>query len=155
MRASKYEYFMGIAKQVAMRSPCLSRQVGCILIDEHDHILSTGYNGPAAKTPHCTKCFRFESGRDLYKCPAVHAEMNALLQCKDPMSIKTAFVTITPCEICLRLLANTSTKVLIADQIYTEESNSYFQRYWVDILRRFSAVGPLNGERLLNSSFLF
>lgn len=46
MRLSSDEYFIELTKIVAKRSPCLSRQVGCILVDKNNIILSTGYNGP-------------------------------------------------------------------------------------------------------------
>lgn len=47
-------------------------------------------------------------GKD--SCEAVHAEQNALLQCRDPWEIETAYVTLSPCKACLKLLMNTSCK---------------------------------------------
>jgi dCMP deaminase len=125
LRVTKYAYFMDIAKAVARRSSCLSRQVGCILVDKYDHILATGYNGPPRGVKHCETCLRLEPGRDLYKCQAVHAEMNALLQCKDVNSIRHVFITVNPCEVCLRMLANTAVKSIFCDSEYTSVSAEY------------------------------
>jgi len=43
MRPSKEEYYLNIAKAVAMRSPCLRRKYGAIIV-KNDSIVSTGYN---------------------------------------------------------------------------------------------------------------
>ena len=45
-------YFHSICVSVASKSPCLSRQVGAILIKDY-YIISTGYNGPPRGIPHC------------------------------------------------------------------------------------------------------
>lgn len=142
MRSSKYDYFMSITKAVALRSPCLSRQVGCVLVDDHDHILSTGYNGPASKVSHCTVCNRTEPGRNLYECPAVHAEMNALLQCKDVDKVKIIYLTVSPCQICLRMLANTPAHFIRCDAAYTQESFACAYDFWVYKLQRVITIGP-------------
>lgn len=136
MRIEEQEYFMSIAKTVATRSACVSRQVGCVLVDKYKHILATGYNGPPSGVEHCRQCHRKESGRDLYDCSAVHAEMNALLQCPDVNKIVTAYVTINPCMICARLLANTSCQTVVFDEVYTNQSYADFTRFWGQRLDR-------------------
>jgi dCMP deaminase len=138
MRPTHEQYFMEIAKVVATRSPCLHRQVGCVLVDKHNHILATGYNGPAKGTGHCVTCSRAVPGRDLYTCNAVHAEMNALLQCSNVFEIETAYITINPCQICTRLLLNTSCNGIIYGDIYTKESQDSFLHAWVGGGPRYS-----------------
>jgi len=46
------KYFHRICESVASKSPCLSRQIGAILVKDHS-IVSTGYNGPSRGIPHC------------------------------------------------------------------------------------------------------
>lgn len=46
-------------------------------------------------------------------CEAVHAEQNALLQCDDVWDIHTAYVTLSPCKACMKLLLNTGCKRLV------------------------------------------
>lgn len=46
-------------------------------------------------------------------CEAVHAEQNAILQCRDPWQIETAYVSLSPCKACLKLLLNTSCKRIV------------------------------------------
>jgi dCMP deaminase len=137
-RISHDEYFLRLAHTVALRSPCIERQVGCVLVDDRNHILSTGYNGPPSKVEHCQYCRRkdSEAGRDLYLCQSVHAEMNALLQCPDVNKIEIAYVTVNPCQICLRLLANTSTKIITFNKIYTPDSLKNLHSLWTMRLQR-------------------
>ncbi len=84
MRISKDEYYLEIAKAVALRSPCLRRKYGAIIV-KNDAIVSTGYNGPARGSTNCEEvgCIKeilnlpHYSGYDY--CPAVHAEENAIV----------------------------------------------------------------------------
>lgn len=112
-----------MAKLVAKRATCSRRSVGCVLVDEYDHVLATGYNGVPKGSPHCNEGFPCQgsvsgSGEDLHKCVAIHAEQNALLQCRDVMSIKAAYVTVNPCEHCLKMLLNTSVKYIYFQSWY-------------------------------------
>lgn len=99
-------YFHKICETIAYKSPCLSRQIGAILVKDKS-IVSTGYNGPSRGIPHCgydrvmkdktlsdsivytTKDIRFKdecprrvlgypSGTHMELCPAQHAEENAI-----------------------------------------------------------------------------
>lgn len=44
MRISKTEYYLGIAKAVSMRSTCLRRQYGAVIVKD-DEIIATWYIG--------------------------------------------------------------------------------------------------------------
>jgi dCMP deaminase len=128
MRPSKIDYFMTIAQVVSTRGTCIRRQVGCVLIDFHDHIMSTGYNGVPKGMPHCidepcsgADC---ESGQGLELCEAIHAEQNALLQCKDTNFIKACYTTVFPCMHCIKLLMNTSCNEIFYMNTYTNMEKS-------------------------------
>ncbi len=54
MRPSLDEYFINIANVVATRGTCCRRNVGCVLINNHNHIIATGYNGTADGLTNCT-----------------------------------------------------------------------------------------------------
>jgi dCMP deaminase len=101
------DYFHTICHTIATNSPCLSRQVGAILVRDRI-IIASGYNGPPRGIPHCgpernksdiklyhrlthtiepvygddTMCPRqrlgFGSGDGLNFCPAAHAEDNCI-----------------------------------------------------------------------------
>lgn len=46
-------------------------------------------------------------------CEAIHAEQNALLQCRDVRAIDTAYVSHSPCTTCVKLLLNTSCRRVV------------------------------------------
>ena len=110
-RPSKHTYFLEIASTVAKRSTCARRQVGCVLVDQYDQILATGYNGVAKGLPHCTDepCSGagLPSGTGLSLCMAIHGEANALIQCRAINDIVTCYCTASPCVNCIRMLLNT------------------------------------------------
>ena len=45
-RISKNKYYLEIASKVALRSTCLRRAYGAVLV-KNDEIIATGYNGSA------------------------------------------------------------------------------------------------------------
>lgn len=53
------------------------------------------------------------SGERHDDCHAIHAEANALLQCRDVYAVETAYVTVEPCVACTKLLLNTSCKTVV------------------------------------------
>ena len=85
LRPTKDQYYCNIAEQVALRSTCLRRHYGAVIVS-HDQIISTGYNGSPRGEKSCCDlgiCNRdalgCEKGSGYEHCPAVHAEMNAII----------------------------------------------------------------------------
>ena len=117
MRPGWDEYFLNIAKDVATRGTCAQKSVGCVLVSASHKILATGYNGPPSGRPHCTEepCpgATSKQGEGLYTCEAVHAEMNALMQCQDVQKIEICYTTVSPCFRCIGPLMNTSCKRVV------------------------------------------
>ena len=111
-RLSHDEIFMGQALIAAGGSTCPRRAVGCVLVDKHNYVIGVGRNGVPKGLHHCLNdpCpgAHLPSGQGLDACLATHAEMNALLQCKDVQAIKTCYTTTAPCIHCIKLLMNTS-----------------------------------------------
>ena len=73
-----------------------------------ENYYATGYNGNPSGFTHCIdepcEGSTSKSGTDLDKCQAIHAEQNALLQCKDVYSIDRVYTTLEPCIHCIKLL---------------------------------------------------
>jgi len=118
-------YFLKMALLVAQRGTCARRKVGCILVNEKKHVVATGYNGNPAGQKHCIdqpcKGAIAKSGSDLELCEAIHAEQNALLQCKNVYEINKVYCTVSPCIHCIKLLLNTSAKYIIFSEEYTNQ----------------------------------
>ena len=121
-RPNKDAYFLAMASLVSLRATCRRRRVGCVLVDANNHVLATGYNGVARGRDHCLDrpCpgADFKPGLGLDQCEAIHAEQNAMLQCKDTQSIETAYITVSPCVTCVKLLMNTSCKRIVFIEPY-------------------------------------
>lgn len=131
-------YFLRIAKEVGTNSKCLSRKIGALLVQDN-RIVATGYNGPPEGIPHCDEGEAFfkvyneetnkqieecprraaglESGRGLDKCPAVHAERNALLTAAK-FGVPTDGATLVcycppPCQDCMKEIIQAGIKKII------------------------------------------
>ena len=116
------EYFLRMAKLASMRGACVRRKVGCILTNNLNHVIATGYNGRARGVSNCLEspCSGADmaSGTGLEQCEAIHAEANALLQCHNVEGIKTAYCTASPCIHCVKLLMNTGCERIVFFEKY-------------------------------------
>jgi dCMP deaminase len=133
LRPSLEMYFLQIAGVVATRATCARRAVGCVLVDKDRRILSTGYNGVARGMPHCTDkpCpgALLPSGTGLDACEAIHAEINALLQCRDINAVHTAYLTCTPCVSCVKALMASGCQHIVASSAYAA-SHDHARELW-------------------------
>jgi dCMP deaminase len=125
-RTSRWdEYFFQICESVARKSPCLSRQIGAILVRDQS-IIATGYNGPPRGFKHCAdECPRrkmgYASGEGLEHCPAVHAESNAIIDAarKGASTINSTLYMncIIPCKDCMAKLINAGIRTVVVSEI--------------------------------------
>lgn len=134
MRLSIDQWAMTLAVDTAKRSTCVRRSVGCIILNSRGHVMASGYNGVASGLPHCyepghsCKGALAPSGTNLDGCQAIHAEQNALLQCRDVYAIETIYVTASPCLTCTKLLLNTSCKRVVFLERYPHDEA---ERLWL------------------------
>lgn len=119
MRKSWDEYFLSIAHNVAERSTCNRKQVGCVIVRDRA-ILSTGYAGSVRGQPHCTDV-GCDIGPDGGCRRTIHAETNAVsLAAKHGTCIDgaTAYVTLSPCYNCFKMLVNSGIRNIVYDEEY-------------------------------------
>ena len=135
-------YYLEIAKSVSLRSTCIRKHYGAVIV-KNGEIISTGYNNPPRGEPHCFTCTKCKNGKDAstyIDCPAVHAEMNAIISASrnemlgadlylagfDVRGEIPAECSAWPCEICLRLIKNAGINTVINNQgvIYKRSENS-------------------------------
>jgi dCMP deaminase len=127
---------MSIARMVAMRSTCLRRSVGAVLVKDK-RILSTGYNGAPSGLRHCEEvgCLRQDSsvrsGTRHELCRGLHAEQNAIIQAAyHGFSIRGAdlYCTNKPCVICSKMLINAGiSKIFYAEGYDDPLSDQLFE----------------------------
>jgi dCMP deaminase len=114
MRPSIDETMIEIAMTLSARGSCMKKQVGCVITDKHGYILGTGYNGQPRGHQHCDDAFPCEAFLDgNVSCKAIHAEMNALMRCRDIETAESIYVTESPCLKCRLLISNTPIHRLI------------------------------------------
>jgi len=129
MRITKDEYFMNIADAVAVRSTCVRRQIGAVIVVK-GRIVSTGYNGPPRGFPHCADigCLRNEqnipSGEQQQICRAVHAEQNAIIQAAGhgaDLEGAVLYCGFYPCIICTKMIINAGISRVVYKERYPNE----------------------------------
>lgn len=120
------EYFMNIAKVVALRSNCLKRKVAAVIVRDK-RIVSTGYNGTPRGVTNCNeggcpRCNSFaKSGSGLEDCYCSHAEENAITQSAyHGVEIKgsTLYTTFSPCLLCTKMIINSGISEVIFNTDY-------------------------------------
>ena len=125
---TKNEYYLDIALTVAKKSTCLKKHYGAVIVN-NDEIVATGFNGPARNEPHCETCTKKQGNGDMDEycsCPAIHAEMNAIISAARKEMVgadiylagfdvrtNAEHKEACPCEICLRLIKNSGINRII------------------------------------------
>jgi len=109
------ECFMSMALVVAKRSKDPSSQVGAVIVDEENKVVSIGYNGMPRGIPDSELTWNKNEGLDskyLYVC---HAEFNAILNVRNGGSLKncTVYVTLFPCNECAKALIQVGIKKVV------------------------------------------
>lgn len=128
----KNKTFLNIAKEISQLSTCIRRKVGCVLLDENDFVISTGYNGVPKDHIHCIEnnCLgsKFESGLGLSQCEAIHAEINAIIHCENPKKIIKCYVTTSPCINCIKALLGTNCKIIYYEEQYDIKAIEFWRK---------------------------
>lgn len=115
-------YFIDVCKVISSRSICPSgKKHGAVAVKD-GRILSTGYNGPPSGYVHCNPCTLTKGGsdrKDWSSCPAVHAELNVILNAaKWGISLKdsTVYLTKKPCSQCFSGMINAGIKEVVYEE---------------------------------------
>ena len=149
-RVDKENYYLNIAETVLMRSTCLRRNYGAIIVRD-DEVVATGYNGAPRGRKNCIdlgRCIREElqipSGQRYELCRSVHAEANAIISAarsetlgatlylagRDAQSGELLHDT-TCCSMCRRLVINAGIEKVVVRNTETDYSVVSVQD-WID-----------------------
>jgi dCMP deaminase len=130
-------YFMLQAEIAKLRSNCLTRQVGCVIVRENRQI-ATGYNGTPSGIKNCfeggcPRCLdrvngKIGSGMDLERCLCMHAEANAILQCAvfgntGSTRGSTLYSTYAPCLECSKMAVSVGVAEVVSVSPYPEDGS--------------------------------
>ena len=126
------EYFMEIARVVALRSNCSRRHVAAVIVKDK-RIISTGYNGTPRGIRNCDEggCPRCAShapsGTNLTECLCSHGEENAIVQAAyHGICVKdsTLYTTYSPCLLCAKMIINAGIREVVYRERYSIDSTA-------------------------------
>ncbi|MDO4521170.1 MAG: dCMP deaminase family protein [Erysipelotrichaceae bacterium] len=108
------EYFMGLAHLSACRSKDPNTAVGAAIVDENHRVVSVGYNG----FPKGCSDDEFPWGREggtlnTKYAYVVHAELNAILNSKWPVTGCTIYVSLFPCNECAKAIIQSGIRRIV------------------------------------------
>lgn len=123
-------YYLRIAREVSMRSTCIRRKYGAIIVSDDNRIISTGYNGSSINEANCNEvgiCFRekhnIPHGEHYEYCVAVHAEANAIIKANRQDLVNSTIYIYgydidgnifgEPCLMCQRMIKNSGIKKIV------------------------------------------
>ena len=126
------------AELAKLRSNCMIRKVGAVIVRNHRQI-ATGYNGtpPGVKNCYeggCKRCQdrasgKIASGEGLGRCLCNHAEANAIMHCAI-MGIEAGakgavlYTTLSPCLECSKMAITIGIRRFVCLEEYPETDNS-------------------------------
>jgi dCMP deaminase len=128
-------YFMLQAEIAKLRSNCLSRHVGAVIVKDNRQI-ATGYNGTPSGIKNCFEggCPRcvarmngeIKTGENLDRCLCTHAEANAIMQCAlfgNAGSTRgaTIYSTLAPCVECSKMAISVGITRIVVMTDYSED----------------------------------
>jgi dCMP deaminase len=128
-------YFMLQAEIAKLRSNCLSRHVGAVIVKDNRQI-ATGYNGTPSGIKNCFEggCPRcvarmngeIKTGENLDRCLCTHAEANAIMQCAlfgNAGSTRgaTMYSTLAPCVECSKMAISVGITKIVVMTDYSED----------------------------------
>ena len=141
------EYFMLQAELAKLRSNCITRHVGAVIVRNNRQI-ATGYNGtpPGVKNCFdggCKRCSdrmngKIKSGEELDRCICNHAESNAIMHCailgieagtKDAI----LYSTFVPCLECTKMAITIGIKRIVCLDTYPETDYDLLKEADVEI----------------------
>ena len=123
------------AEIAKLRSNCLSRHIGAVIVKDNRQI-ATGYNGTPSGIKNCfeggcPRCIarmngEIKTGENLDRCLCTHAEANAIMQCAlfgNAGSTRgaTMYSTLAPCVECSKMAISVGITRIVVMTDYSED----------------------------------
>ena len=144
-RPSWDDYFMNIARAVAMRATCDRGKSGAVLV-KNKRILSTGYVGSPVGLPHCDEVghlmktvYDKEGNASQHCVRTTHAEMNAIVQAARfgiAVDGSTIYCKMEPCLDCCKAIINAGVKRVVCEKKYhaADTTRMFFKDAGVELV---------------------
>lgn len=143
------EYFMLQAELAKLRSNCMTRKVGAVII-RGKHEIATGYNGtpPGVKNCYeggCKRCMlrmegKLGAGEGLDRCLCNHAEANAIMQCailgiEAGAGDSILYTTFVPCLECTKMAITIGIKKIVCLDSYPETDFDLIREAGIEVVK--------------------
>jgi dCMP deaminase len=173
MRPTRDQSWCAILQELRKKSTCLRRQTAALVVDVHNRLLSTGFNGVAPGFPHCSEGFPCypdagpnsrvsgDAGNETTRCQAGHAENNSLIWLPDPRLAYAMYATNLPCFSCAKAVLQTAIEYVCVIEDYPDhrgldlllQKNGMEVRIGDELWRRSPGGGylrtPMHGSEAL------
>jgi len=116
--------FLNLAEHIGQWSKDTGAKVGCVLVNDQNRVISTGYNGP----PHGVTD-RSDLTREQKLSVTLHAEENAILFATAPLLGARAFCNYPPCSLCAARLIQVGVK-----EIHCYTADEAIMKRWKESL---------------------
>ncbi|CAD6890512.1 unnamed protein product [Tilletia laevis] len=132
LRPAWDHYFLSLCSLASLRSNCMKRRVGAVLV-RSNRVLSTGYNGTPRGMTNCNEggCGRCNGGAPggarLDECLCLHAEENALLECgreRGGAEGTVLYCNTCPCLRCAVKIVQTGVREVVYELDYSMDARS-------------------------------
>ena len=122
--------FIALAGHVAQWSKDPSTKVGAVLVRPVDMtVISMGFNGFPRGVNDLEERY---SNRPLKYKLVVHAELNAILTAKEPLTGAHLYVTLSPCNECAKAIIQSGiARVVYKELRYNFDTELMFKEAWV------------------------
>ncbi len=136
------------AEIAKLRSNCITRHVGCVIVKGNRQI-ATGYNGTPSGIINCfeggcPRCLErdrglIKSGEKLERCLCTHAEANAIMQCAlfgigSTTKGSTLYSTYAPCLECSKMVISVGIDRVVSLASYPEDGTAILGQAKVTML---------------------
>ena len=142
-------YFMLQAEIAKLRSNCLTRHIGAVIVKDNRQI-ATGYNGTPSGIKNCfeggcPRCMarvkgEIKSGEGLDRCMCTHAEANAIMQCAlfgNAGSTRgaTLYSTFAPCIECSKMAITVGIMRIVVIADYPEDGSQLLKEAKIELVK--------------------
>ena len=142
-------YFILQAEIAKLRSNCLTRHIGAVIVKDNRQI-ATGYNGTPSGIKNCfeggcPRCMarvkgEIKSGEGLDRCMCTHAEANAIMQCAlfgNAGSTRgaTLYSTFAPCIECSKMAITVGIMRIVVIADYPEDGSQLLKEAKIELVK--------------------
>lgn len=136
------KYFTSISLITALKSKDPSTQVGAVVVNTKNIIVSTGYNGAPRGVD---DSFITEKTGPIKYAYVVHAELNAILNAKQALDGFSLFCNVFPCNECMKSIIQSGIKKVY----YLHLPSMGGSQSWADAVAAAKTMAAQAGVQLI------